>query len=235
MMSGVEIGDNFPRGIKFWSADLDQLDSYLIYSFKTLHNDVETENGIRFHEVYEEISTDDQTFYRFSNDNNVYTEISAPGFVEQPDGYLVFFVGEKPSFDNSMTGGLINAPRNIGFTKVTKDLSQKLSAGERETGGYYNFYGSWTDLEHEGIQWVTDFEELSQSVTRLKVVEINEELILLLFEVWSPDEYRHTAYIIVDKDGYPKGEVKVMELCFPMRLLKADDPVIMSDGSVLLV
>lgn len=54
----------------------------LIYAIKTEHNDKETENNVRFHEIYTEISTEDKTFYRFSNDNNVYTEISAPGFIE---------------------------------------------------------------------------------------------------------------------------------------------------------
>ena len=81
-MSGVELGDNFPRGILFWSADLETQNEKLIYAIKTEHNDKETENGVMFHEVYTEISTDEKTFYRYSNDNNVYTEISAPGFIE---------------------------------------------------------------------------------------------------------------------------------------------------------
>lgn len=235
-MSGVELGDNFPRGILFWSADLETFDSELIYSFKTKHSEIPSANNVRYHEVYTEISTEDKTFYRFSNDNNIYTEIAAPGFIEQSDGYLVFFVGEKPSLDNSYTGELVNTPRNIGFTKMTKDFTgTKLTPGEKETGGFYDFGGDWTELEHEGIQWVTNFESLTDSVSRLKVVEISEELILLLFEVWTPDDYKHTAYIIVDKDGYPQGELQVMELCFPMRLFKADDPVIMEDGSILLV
>jgi hypothetical protein len=98
---------------------------------------------------------------------------------------------------------LVNTPRNIGFTKISKDLSTKLTPGDLETGGYYDFGGTWTDLEHEGIQWVTNFVSLSDSVSRLKVVEIPGDLILLLFEIWTPDDYGHTAYIIVDKDGYP--------------------------------
>ena len=69
----------------------------------------------------------------------------------------------------------------------------------------------------------------------MKVVEINSESILLLFEMWSPDDYRHTAYIIVDKDGNPQGDLQVMELCYPMRLFKADDPIVLEDGVVLIV
>lgn len=53
----------------------------LIYAVKTMHSDVDR-LAVRVHEVYEEISTDDKTFYRFSNDNNIYTELSAPGFIE---------------------------------------------------------------------------------------------------------------------------------------------------------
>ena len=75
-------------------------------------------------------------------------------------------------------------------------------------------------------------------MSRLKVIEVSEDVIMLLFEVWDPNDYSYTAYILVDKDGYPIVEdedKQVMELCYPMRLLKADDPIIQEDGSILLI
>ena len=74
------------------------------------------------YDLYTEISSDNKQFYKWSNDNNVYTELASPGFLEVDDGFIFFFLGENPSLDNSKTGELLNTPRNIGFTKVSKDL-----------------------------------------------------------------------------------------------------------------
>lgn len=60
-------------------------------------------------------------------------------------------------------------------------------------------------------------------------MEIEEGNIMLLFEIWSPDTYEYTAYMIVDKNGVPTGDGKIHQLCFPLRLLKSDDPIL-SDG-----
>jgi hypothetical protein len=134
-----------------------------------------------------------------------------------------------------MTGSSINAPRNIGFTKFTKDLSTKLSEGEKETSGYYSFHGAWVEMENEGISWLTNFESMRDSVSRLKIMKISSDYILLLFEIWDPKEYVKTAYMIVDKGGKPYGDGEVKDLCYTLRLLKADDPIIISDGEILLL
>ena len=218
--TGLDLGDNYPRGINFWTCDLNGFKDYTIYSYKTLHGDVATSpNGLTFRE-YTEISTDTKTFYKWSNDNEVYTEISSTGLLEYDDGYLVFFLGEKPALDNSLTGESVNVPRNLGFTKVAKDLNSKVSEGIEETGGAYGFNGDWKDLSNEGIQWLTDFQALTDTATRLKVMKLNSEYILLMFEIWDPKEYRHTAYMLVDKNGAPYGDGQVMELCYPLRLMK---------------
>lgn len=74
------------------------------------------------YDVYSEASTGGTTFYKWSNDNQVYTELAADGFLEVKDGYIVMFLGENPALDNSQTGESLNGPRNIGFVKVSKDL-----------------------------------------------------------------------------------------------------------------
>jgi len=77
--------------------------------------------------------------------------LGAPGYEEVEDGINFFFLGENPSLDNSLTGDVLNGGRNIGFTKVSKDLSEKLSDGPVEEGGFYGFNGNWWDLKNEGI------------------------------------------------------------------------------------
>jgi hypothetical protein len=100
---------------------------------------------------YKEISVGGKKFYKWSNDNEVYTELSAPGFDELDDGYIVFFIGEMPALDNSKVGESVNTPRNVCFTKISKDQKTKLSKGGEETGGLFDFGGGWKDLKNEGI------------------------------------------------------------------------------------
>jgi len=94
-----------------------------IYQFKTGHGEASPEWGMTFNK-YEEISTPEKTYYTYSNDNEVYTEISAPGFEEKNNAYNVFFVGEYPPLDNALAYGnfeRLNTPRNIAFVKVSTD------------------------------------------------------------------------------------------------------------------
>jgi hypothetical protein len=51
------------------------------------------------YDEYPEASTPERTAYKWSNDNRVYTELSAT--VEMDDGFMIFFLGESPSLDNS--------------------------------------------------------------------------------------------------------------------------------------
>jgi hypothetical protein len=112
---------------------------------------------------------------------------------------------------------MLNTPRNVGFTKIGKDLKTRLSKGPKEKGGFYTFGGNWQDLENEGIQWVTNFDE---SLSRLKVIK-NGSGYLLLAEVWSPENYMHTV-ILNTKDGLPVDQPQ--DLCYPLRLLRTDEP-----------
>jgi len=104
--TGIDIGDNYPRGINFWSyGQSDRFDRIIntIYEFKTSHSHSPISPAGVTYDKYEEISSPESTYYKWSNDNNVYTELSAPGFEENNDAYNVFFVGENPPLDNSLT------------------------------------------------------------------------------------------------------------------------------------
>ena len=210
----MDLGDAYPRGIKFQVGDEDSL----IYTFKTLHGDTPQSPAQVTYPLYDEISTPEKTFYKWSNDNNVYTELASPGWGEVDDGYLFFFLGEKPSLDSSLTGEVLNTPRNVGFKKVSKDLKKILSPGGVEKGGFYTFNGDWENLENEGVSWLTDFKV---SANKLKVIKSGDNF-LVMFETWSPDFYVNTQFMMVDKNG--KVISKPKELCFPMRFLRTDDP-----------
>lgn len=47
----------------------------------------------------------------------------------------------------------------------------------------------------------------------------------MMYEIWSPDDYVKTAYKIIDKDGNEVGSGSPVELCYPLRLMKADNPI----------
>ena len=189
-----------------------------------------TSAGSAPYPVYDEISSPETTFYKWSNDNKVYTELSAT--VEVDDGYLVFFLGESPSLDNSLTGEEVNAPRNVGYTKVTKDLTSKLSAGGVEEGGFYTYGGSWSTLNNEGISWISDFRSKTSTLSRLKTFKISSTRILLMFELWDPSNYVGTYFRIVDENGSPLTEIT--ELCHQLRLLRSDDVFVNSGNGFFI-
>lgn len=63
-----------------------------------------------------------ETRYKWSNDSQLYTELSSPGIEETDYGYLIFYVGEKNPLDNNMTKNVLNTPRNIGVHFVSKNF-----------------------------------------------------------------------------------------------------------------
>jgi len=112
-----------------------------------------------------------------------------------------------------------------------------LSTGPTETGGYYSFTGGWTDLENKGIKWLTTYTSTSETATKLKTMKIGRDYkyILMMYEIWSPDDYVKTAYKIIDKDGNDVGSGSPVEMCYPLRLMKADNPISIYDDKIIMV
>merc|ERR1719512_531382 len=153
---------------------------------------------------YSAMSTADTTYYKWSNDNYVYTELGHQGVIEVDDGYLVFFSGEQPSLDNSQARGILNTARNVGFVKVAKDLSEGkvLSPGKSETGGYFGFNGRWHRQENKGINFLTSLNNaVDKSVSRLKTARLQSDRVLLYWEIWSSTSYEHSQLMVVDDSG----------------------------------
>lgn len=235
----------YPRGVSMWKIGAtSDFEINTVYRVKVKHGEQAAPFGKTF-PAYDEISSGDKKFYKWSNDNQVYSELGAKGFIEYEDGYGVFFLSEQPALDNSKAVDPLNAPRNIGFVKVSKDLKTILSKGPKESGGFYNFGGEWGDFTHEGIQWLTKFETKAYSLSKLKIMKVGTsgKYVLLLFEVWDSskthwkgEKFRYTAYKVVDKDGNDYGNGHIKAFCYEqLRLMRTDDPIQMSNNEILLV
>jgi hypothetical protein len=165
-----------------------------------------------------------------SNDNRVYTEIGHPGVVEVDGGILTFFAGEQPPLDNTMIGDYLNAPRDLGFVKVSQDLQTIQSNGEKETGGFYNYGGGWSEQENEGINWLTAFSSIDESVSRLKTYKISSSRVVLTYEIWTATDYVRSVALEVDANGTVlRGE---WDTTFAMRLPVADDGLVIGGNAV---
>jgi len=188
--------------------------------------------------MYEEISTSTNTFYQWSNDNAVYTEIAHPPTFLRDDGsILVLFSGERPPLDNGLAIRNSNAPRNIGLVIVSGDLQTILSEGEDSTGGFYNFGGGWKDQTNEGIVWLTDFtpdtndfEEFENAI-RIKTAVVNTNQIFIVYENWAADFYVNTGMMLIDLDGNIIAEPVTMP--FEVRLSPTDEPIVTDVGDIV--
>lgn len=115
----MDLGDNYPRGINLWElrGGSRLWRKKLVYSFKTKHGTRATSPAGQSYPEYTEISTPQQRYYQWSNDNYVYTELAHPGLHEVADELLVFFAGEAPPLDNGLVGGAMNVARNVWISK----------------------------------------------------------------------------------------------------------------------
>ena len=209
----------------------------VVYTFKTKHGtSAQSPAGVTY-DVYSEISGGGTTFYKWSNDNNVYTEIAHPPAVKRDDGSIIIvFSGERPPLDNSQAIDNSNNPRNVGLVVVSDDLQSIVSTGEDSTGGFYNFGGGWKDQANEGIIWLTDFtpneadEDNWENALRVKTAQIAEDLILIFYEVWGSLDYIRTDVMGIDTEGNIVFEP--VNMPFPLRLAPTDD-VMVEDNVVI--
>lgn len=80
--------------------------------------------------VYPEISNlppNNVTYYKWSNDNGVYTELAHPGLIELGGAYLVLFQGEQAALDNSKVRPARPGPGLLaarGRTRVVDGLAR---------------------------------------------------------------------------------------------------------------
>ncbi len=244
---GIDLGDNYPRGINLHRFDTTDLISRVVYTFKTAHGTIPANPAGVTYPLYSAISGTETTYYQWSNDNNTYTELG--GVIEGNSGYTVVFSGEQlngESLANNLVGELLNVPRNIGLVQVISNFQQKdwsdpanvvtddlvLSSGPSETAGFYTFNGDWEEQRNTGVICLTDYSDLStENVSRLKTARLIDGTILLLWEKWTQTSYVNTYAMKIDEDGTRLSSI--VELGSHVRLNRRDDPCLI-DNSVYL-
>lgn len=234
---GIDLGDNYPRGINLHKFDATQLNSQVVYTFKTQHGTTPASPAGVTYPAYPEISTGTTQYYQWSNDNRTYTELG--GVIGAAFGYTIVFAGEATpdgkALDNSKVGEYLNDPRNIGLIQVKHNFENFAGTewnevpdglantqGMTETGGFYTFGGKWSKQRNTGVVWLTHYQDKTQeNVSRLKTVKLDNGNLLLLWEKWTPTKYVNTYAMLVSEVGTPLGEA--VELGTQVRLNRRDD------------
>jgi hypothetical protein len=234
---GIDLGDNYPRGINLHKFNSTNLNSQVVYTFKTQHGTTPASPAGVTYPAYPEISTATTQYYQWSNDNRIYTELG--GVINGAFGYTVVFAGEATTdgkaLDNSKVGNYLNDPRNIGLIQVKHNFENFAGTewnevpdglvntqGVSETGGFYTFGGKWSKQRNTGVVWLTHYQDKTQeNVSRLKTVKLDNGNLLLLWEKWTPTKYVNTYAMLVSEVGAPLSEA--VELGTQVRLNRRDD------------
>lgn len=238
---GIDLGDNYPRGIHLHKFSATSKHSRVVSSFKTRHGTSSKSPANAIYPRYAEISDSETTFYKWSNDNRTYTELG--GVAQTSLGYTVSFIGEPTRkgllLDNSRTKSGVNDARNIGLLTVAENFESfstladmMKTKGASETGGFYTFGGSWTSQNNAGVVWLTDYTDASKNASRLKMIPRPDGNLFLMWELWNTSQYLGTKAMVVS----PKGKVVVRErdISSFVRLGRRDDLYLHNQAICLL-
>lgn len=70
---GMDLADNYPRGVHCWNFDSKERNNRVVYTFKTRHGDTPKSPAGVAYPAYPEISGGKTKFYKWSNDNKTYS------------------------------------------------------------------------------------------------------------------------------------------------------------------
>lgn len=243
---GIDLGDNYPRGINLHRLGDKGKSSRVVYTFKTSHAGREMSPSGKIYPPYPEISTPEKTYYKWSNDNGTYTELG--GLIETPHGYMVIFAGEPSPdgkvLDNSRVGGTTQDMRNIGLVVAVKNfyaipstgnvVSDQLlvSKGLTETGGFYTFGGAWSEQRSTGVVWLTHYtQEQGISARHIKTAALPNGTILILWQANHQNDQPTSWAMTVTPDG--KQIQKPFKLPQKVELNRRD--ALMVDGNRMYI
>ncbi len=243
---GIDLGDNYPRGINLHKFDKNKRRSKVIYTFKTEHGSrTKSPSGKRY-PFYAEISKGKKKYYKWSNDNGTYSAIGA--VIETSEAYIVLFTGEPDpngkSINNARAGYGSPDPRNIGFIKIVKNFeiaSGKgnvvsndiiLSKGITETGGFYTFGGHWAKQRNTGVIWLTNYKNKKvESAYHLKAVKLKNDSILLVWQTQAKEKYkgRYKSTYALKIDANGKKLSPIIKLGSHLRLNRRDEMLVIGN------
>jgi len=196
---GLDLGDCYPRGVHLHKFTASGKTSRVVFTFKTAHATGPRNDS----PVYEEISKDGKKYYKWSNDNNTYTELG--DVIEGKISYSVLFATERSLegkvLDNSRAFGNNGDPRDVAMLRVVKDLDKAPGGNEvqdglmvgpldmsykPETGGFYNFAGNWTNQRSTGVIWLTQYGQ-NESAHAPQPFRLPDGTLLVLWERAAKD------------------------------------------------
>ncbi len=239
---GIDLGDNYPRGVHLHGFNDARHDHEVVFTFKTEHGSTPQSPAGRRYPRYEEVSSRTHAYYQWSNDNRTYAEL---GGVARLDGdYTVVFAYERSptgrTLDNSRVGDYLIDARNIGLIQVRPGLEYQwrspnvvqrdsiLTPGAGEDGGFYTFGGEWQPQRNPGVVWLTNYRDPErENATRVKTAPLSDGTLLVLWEKWTRESYLDTYVQRLGADGAPiSGPVAIGP---HVRLHRRDDPLVIDD------
>jgi hypothetical protein len=245
----IDMADNFPRGIHLHSFDESEWRRQVVYTFKTRHGTTPQNPAGKSFPLYEELSNSDESFYRWSNDNNTYSELGA--VIETEAGITVLFVGEPDADGRALRNehalDYLHDARNIAVVTVRPTFGIApgsaanvvpadivLTEGPPEEGGFYTFVGGWAPQRNVGVRWLTRGTDAdADNASRLKAVALGSEIVLL-WERWTRSRYVDTQMMVIDALGdIIVPQMTVGSLDWSGRLQRSADAVVF-DGQMVV-
>ncbi|MEE2887926.1 MAG: LamG domain-containing protein [Planctomycetota bacterium] len=238
---GVDLGDNYPRGVHLHKFTATNKSSAVVFTYKTAHG-TRVRNGSP---AYEEISGGGRRFYKWSNDNNTYSELGA--VIEDRKSYSVLFSTDQSLdgkvLDNSRAFRNCDDPRNLAMLRVVKRFQKGgrgsvvsdalmvgLSKGNKiEEGGFFNFGGRWSKQRVTGVVWLTQYEE-GEAAHAPQAIRTADGGALVLWEKSSPDGDSLQA-LKIDKRGKASPPI---DLGIQLRLNRQDRMLRLGDRVYLI-
>ncbi len=217
---GMDLGDNYPRGVHFHRIGRASKESRVLFTYKTAHG-TSPRGGSP---PYPEISGNGKTYYKWSNDNGTYTELG--GVVEGRASYSVVFTTDRSPegkvLDNSRIG-MSNEPRDLAMLRIVKnfekapggsEVSDALMAGpvpgsKPESGGFYDFGGKWQAQRITGVIWLTNYAA-GEAAHAPQLFERKDGTITVVWEKTGPGAGLWA--LTVDESGKKLGEAMPLGL-----------------------
>ncbi len=239
---GVDLGDNYPRGVNLHRISENGKSSRVVYTFKTVHGTKPANPAGTVYPPYPEISGEGQNFYKWSNDNQTYSQLG--GVIQAADGYAVIFSGEPgpdgKALDNSRTGKSNKDARNIGLIRVIERFEKSkgrgnivtddlvLTKGVIESGGFYSFGGGWSEQRNSGLVWLTNYRDVAaESAMHIKALGLGDGSILIMWEKMAGANYIATYAARADANG--NILTPPFELGSHVRLHRRDNPLVIEN------
>ncbi len=227
---GIDLGDNYPRGVHLHRFDRDKRNARVVFTFKTQHGNSPANAAGRVFPEYPEISTPAKRFYQWSNDNRTYTEIG--GIAPTDKGYLILFATELPSLANARASEALNDPRNLAVIHVRRDFETVKQNGnfvldeimvwkaQATEGQFYDFGGKLNAQRNSGVMQLTSYKSNTQNVSRPRLIRVGANRNLVLYEEWSARSYLSTHALEFDDNGKVTRSIELGPI---WRLNRQDD------------